>query len=53
MKKRVIVLGTTGAMGRYLLPQLVKCGFYVDDVTIADVPDNERQYKNGSIYNGS
>ena len=38
--KKVIVLGATGAMGRYVVPELVKRGFYVDAVTLDDVDNN-------------
>lgn len=40
MGKKVIVLGATGAMGRYLVPLLVEHGFLVDAVTIDDSPAN-------------
>lgn len=40
MSKKIIVLGATGAMGRYLIPELVKRGFLVDAVTIDDVANN-------------
>lgn len=37
MSKKVIVLGATGAMGRYLVPKLAANGFQVDAVSIDDV----------------
>ena len=37
MNKKVVVLGATGAMGRYLVPKLAAKGFQVDAVTIDDV----------------
>ena len=37
--KKVIVLGATGAMGRYVVPELVRRGFEVDAVAIDDVYD--------------
>ena len=40
MSKKVIVLGATGAMGRYLIPKLVERGFLVDAVTIDDVTND-------------
>ncbi len=43
MKKRVLVLGATGAMGIYLVPELLKKGFAVDAVSldkmVSDHPD--------------
>ena len=38
MNKKVVVLGATGAMGRYLVPKLAAKSFQVDAVTIDDVP---------------
>ncbi len=41
-KKKVLVLGSTGAMGQYLVPELVKMGYTVDAVSLDDeVPINE------------
>ena len=40
MSKKVIVLGATGAMGRYLVPLLAERGFLVDAVTIDEPPAN-------------
>ncbi len=34
--KKVLVLGATGAMGRYLLPELVKLGYIVTGVSLDD-----------------
>ena len=36
MKKKVLVIGGTGAMGRYVCPKLFECGYEVDALT-ADV----------------
>ena len=35
--KKVLVLGGTGAMGRYLVPKLVQRGFRVDVLTLDDI----------------
>ena len=32
--KKVLVLGSTGAMGRYLVPELVKLGYAVTGVSL-------------------
>ena len=41
-KKKVLVLGATGAMGRYLVPELVKLGYIVTGVSLDDViSDND------------
>lgn len=37
MSKKVLVLGGTGAMGRYLVPELLKLGYEVDAVSLDDV----------------
>ena len=37
MKKRVLVLGSTGAMGRYLVPALLDLGYHVTGVSLDDV----------------
>ncbi len=40
--KKVLVLGATGAMGVYLVPELLKMGYQVDGVSIDDAhSDNE------------
>ena len=36
--KKVLVLGSTGAMGRYLVPELVKMGYDVTGVSLDDAP---------------
>ena len=36
--KKVLVLGGTGAMGRYAVPELLRLGFFVDVVAL-DTPD--------------
>ncbi len=38
MQKRVLVLGATGAMGRYLVPILAEMGFRVDAVSLDEAP---------------
>lgn len=41
--KKVLVLGSTGAMGRYLVPELVKLGYQVTGVSLDDeVPYNDQ-----------
>lgn len=43
MSKRVLVLGSTGAMGQFLVPCLVKMGYQVTAVSLDDeVPYNEQ-----------
>ncbi len=43
MNKKVLVLGGTGAMGVYLVPELLKRGYYVDVVSLDKIEsDNER-----------
>ena len=42
MGKKVLVLGATGAMAVYLIPELLKKGYTVDGVSLDDVKsDNE------------
>lgn len=36
MSKKVLVLGATGAMGRYLVPCLAEMGYQVDGVSVED-----------------
>lgn len=41
MNKKVLVLGGTGAMGRYVVPELLKNGYTVDAVTLeSKISDN-------------
>ena len=35
--KKVLVIGSTGAMGRYLVPELIKMGYDVTGVSV-DAP---------------
>ncbi len=43
MSKKILVLGGTGAMGKYLVPELLGMGYQVDSVTLDDVKsDNEK-----------
>lgn len=37
-EKKVLVLGATGAMGRYLVPALAEMGYRVDGVTLDECP---------------
>ena len=46
--KKVLVLGSTGAMGRYLVPELLSLGYSVTGVSLDDAavfPDEVRQLK--------
>lgn len=36
--KKILVLGATGAMGFYLVPELAKCGYSIDAVSLDDPP---------------
>lgn len=36
MSKRVLILGATGAMATYLIPDLLEKGYYIDGVTLDD-----------------
>ena len=38
--KNVLVLGATGAMGVYLVPELARNGYHVDAVSLDDVKEN-------------
>lgn len=41
-KKRILILGATGAMAVYLIPKLIKDGYIIDGVSLEDVEsDNE------------
>ena len=37
MKKKILVLGATGAMGVYLIPELLNMGYMVDGVSVDDI----------------
>ena len=37
--KNVLVLGATGAMGVYLVPELARNGYHVDAVSLDDVKE--------------
>lgn len=43
--KKVVVLGASGAMGRYLVPKLAAKGFQVDAVSIDDVAGSENNVR--------
>lgn len=49
--KKVLVLGGTGAMGRYLVPELLALGYAVDVVSLDDMnSDNPRlNYRKGNV----
>lgn len=38
--KKVLVLGGTGAMGRYTVPELLRLGFHVDVVALNELPSD-------------
>ena len=42
MDKKILVIGGTGAMGTYLVPELAKMGNRVDVVSLDNLPDSER-----------
>lgn len=42
IKKKILILGATGAMAVYLIPELIAKGYYIDGVSLDDVEnDNE------------
>ena len=42
IKKKILILGATGAMAVYLIPELIARGYYIDGVSLDDVEnDNE------------
>lgn len=41
MEKKVLVMGGTGAMGRYLVPKLAQRGYKVDVVSLDALPDKK------------
>lgn len=41
MENRILVMGGTGAMGRYLVPQLAQLGYQVDVVSLDLLPDEK------------
>ena len=40
--KKILVLGATGAMAVYLIPELLKKGYCVDGVSLDDVKSTEK-----------
>jgi len=48
--KKVLVLGGTGAMGRYAVPELLRLGFAVDVVAL-DTPDFTHEHLTSTIAN--
>lgn len=48
--KKILVLGGTGAMGRYLVPELLKLGYKIDVISLDDIKsDNDNlSYKIGN-----
>ena len=45
MSKKVLVLGGTGAMGRYLVPELLTLGYDIDIVSLDDVVSDNPKLK--------
>lgn len=43
MSKKILVLGGTGAMGKYLVPELLDMGYYVDAVTLDDIKSDNNK----------
>ena len=41
MDKKILVMGGTGAMGRYLVPKLAQRGYRVDVVSLDQLPDQQ------------
>lgn len=41
MQKKVLVLGATGAMGRYLTPRLAEMGYWVDAVSLDSITSDK------------
>lgn len=41
-KKRILILGATGAMAVYLIPKLIKNGYIVDGVSLEDVESDNK-----------
>ncbi len=39
--KRILVIGATGAMGQYLVPELSAMGYHVDGIAIGDVKSRD------------
>lgn len=51
-RKHVLVIGATGTMGRYLVPELVQLGFQVTGVSLdmPDAPVDGVEYRTGNCY---
>lgn len=50
MEKKVLVMGGTGAMGKYLVPKLAGRGYHVDVVSLDLLPDQKNiRYIQGNI----
>ena len=50
--KKVLVIGATGAMGRYLVPELAKMGYSVTGVSVDDVTSSIEnvEYRKGDAF---
>ena len=46
MSKKVLVLGSSGAMGQYIVPYLADMGYIVTAVSL----DDEKPYNNQNFY---
>ena len=57
MTKKVLVLGSTGAMGTYLVPLLAQQGYQIDSVAFDDMatplPSNVRHIRANAKENGT
>ena len=45
--RKVLVLGATGAMGRYLVPRLADLGYQVDAVSLDEVKSDRPMPRTG------
>ena len=41
IKKKILILGATGAMAVYLIPELIAKGYYIDGVSLDDVENDD------------
>ena len=45
MNKRILLMGGTGAMGIYLIPELLKLGYKVDVMTLDNITSDQRELR--------
>lgn len=45
MKKKILVVGATGAMGVYLIPELLNMGYTVDGVSVDDIKSDNKDLR--------